>query len=72
MANIIAAITRATVNIKSMRLIAATFLYSRAGLVNPAALRNKVSMKRLQALAQLPRIPKRRSSENTYSTHSGE
>jgi hypothetical protein len=46
--------------------------YSRAGLVSPAALRNNVSMKRLRDLAQLPRIPIRRSSQNFYSTHSGE
>jgi hypothetical protein len=39
-------------------------LCSRAGLVSPAALRNKVSMKGLQDLAQLPRIPIPRTSVN--------
>jgi hypothetical protein len=39
---------------------------------SPAQLYNEDKYERLQTLTQLPRIPKRRSSQNFYSTHSGE
>src|SRR5215211_1248061 len=42
------------------------------GTPQPAVLRNVAKYEGLQDLAQLPRMPRMRTSENSYSTHFGE
>jgi hypothetical protein len=42
--------------------------FREGGVISPAVLRNEHKYEPLQSLAQLPRIPKRRSSQNSYST----